>query len=73
MSEHQTDISDMQCWVFRMAQSKWKMPSAECAELFKKYDILGFLAECYDSLHLNGYACALHDVETLLHNRGVMV
>ena len=24
MSEHQIDIADMQCWVFRMAQSKWK-------------------------------------------------
>ncbi len=25
------------------------------------------------SLHLNSYACALDDVETLLHNQGVAV
>ena len=25
MSEYNIDIADMQCWVFRMAQSKWKM------------------------------------------------
>ncbi len=31
------------------------------------------IAECYDSLHLNSYACALADVETLLKNRGVTV
>ena len=28
MSERQLDIADMQCWVFRMAQSKWKCPPA---------------------------------------------
>ena len=41
MSERQRDIADMQCWVFHMAQSKWKMSPEDCAELFKKYDILG--------------------------------
>lgn len=71
MSEIEKDIADMQCWVFRMAQTKWNISSKECAELFKKYDVLGFLADCYDSLHLNSYACALADVETLLKNRGV--
>ena len=71
MSEYNIDIADMQCWVFRMALAKWNMSPSECAELFKKYDILGFISECYDILHLNGYACVLHDVETLLKNRGV--
>ena len=56
MSEYNIDIADMQCWVFRMAQSKWKMSPSDCAELFKKYDILGFISDCYDILHLNGYA-----------------
>ncbi len=73
MSAQEKDIADMQCWVFRMAQEQWNMQPAQCAELFRKYDILGFLAECYDILHLNGYNCALHDVETLLRNRGVAV
>ena len=73
MSEHDIDIADMQCWVFRMAQSKWNMSAADCSALFKKYDILGFISECYDILHINGYACVLNDVETLLRNRGVAV
>lgn len=55
MSGYNIDIADMQCWVFRMAQSKWKMSPSDCAELFKKYDILGFIADCYDILHLNSY------------------
>lgn len=73
MSERELDIADMQCWVFRMAQSKWNIPSSACAELFKKYDILGFISECYDILHLNGYNCVLQDVETLLKNKGVTI
>lgn len=73
MSEREIDVADMQCWVFHMAQAKWKIPAADCAALFRKYDVLGFISECYDSLHLNGYACVLHDVETLLKKRGVAV
>ena len=71
MSERELDIADMQCWVFRLAQTKWKMSSKACAELFKKYDVFGFINDCYDSLHLNSYACALADVEILLKNRWV--
>jgi hypothetical protein len=73
MSKEQLDIADMQCWVFRMAQSKWHLSGQECAALFRKYDILGFIADCYDSLHLNSYACVLNDIETLLKNRGETV
>ena len=73
MNERQLNIADMQCWVFRMAQSKWNLSSSDCAELFKKYDVLGFVSECYDILHLNSYSCVLHDVEILLKNRGVSV
>lgn len=73
MSERQLNIADMQCWVFRMAQSKWNMSAADYSELLKKYNILGFISECYDSLHLNSYACVVDDIKTLLKNRGVTV
>lgn len=73
VSEHEIDIADMQCWVFRMAQKKWKMPAESCAALFEKYDVLGFISECYGLLHLNSYNCALNDVETLLRNRGAEI
>ena len=63
MSERQKDIADMQCWVFRMAQSKWKMTAKECAELFK----------CYDLLHVSSYNNALEDVEDILRANGVNV
>lgn len=73
MNEYNIDITDMQCWVFRMAQTRWKISAKDCTELFKKYNILGFISDCYDILHLNSYECALNDVETLLKNRGVII
>lgn len=36
MSERDIDISDMQCWVFRMAQKRWKKSLVECAAIFEK-------------------------------------
>ena len=73
MSERQRNIADMQCWVFRMAQLKWHMTPKECTKLFKKYDILGYISECYELLHVSSYSCALEDVEDILKANGVNV
>ena len=73
MSQNQIDIADMQCWVFRMVQTKWNLSPSECVKIFKQYDIFGFIAKCYDILHLSSYQCALDDVEEMLRNRGVIV
>ena len=51
MSEHDIDIADMQCWVFRMAQSKWKKTPEACSKIFQDSDVFGFIASCYDILH----------------------
>ena len=63
----------MQCWVFRLAQSKWKKTPQEIAVLFKQFDIFGFIADCYDTLHLNSYQCVLRDIEEMLERKGVIV
>lgn len=73
LNAEKVNVTDMQCHVFRMAEKKWKIPPEECAEIFREYDIFGFIDDCYDSLHLNSYQCALDDVETLLRNRGVNI
>ena len=73
MSQEQIGIADMQCWVFRMAQVKWKMSASDCARLFEKYGILSFIDECYGILHLSSYSCALDDVERLLASKGVLI
>ena len=73
MTQKQINIADMQCRVFRMAQKKWNMTAQQCSDIFKKYQILDFIEECYDILCLNSYQCVLNDVEELLHNQGAAV
>ena len=73
LSQQQIGIADMQCWVFRKAQTKWNISPSECAHLFKKYDLFGFIAECYELLHVSSYQRALDDVEDILHRKGVIV
>ena len=65
-SQDQTGIADMQCWVFRKAQVKWHKTPAECADIFAQYDLLGFIAECYELLHVSSYNHALNEVEEVL-------
>ncbi len=73
MSERQFEIADMQCWVFRNAQTKWNMSSKDCSNLFKKYDLLGFISDCYELLHVSSYDCAIEDIEDILKSNGVNV
>ena len=73
LSQEQIGIADMQCWVFRKAQRKWNISPSQCAQLFRKYDLFGFIAECYDLLHVSSYERALDDVEDILHRKGVSV
>ena len=53
MEQRQIDIADMQCRVFNMAQTKWNITSSECADIFKKYYLLGFISEYYELLHVS--------------------
>lgn len=73
MGGENIDIEDMQCWVFHIAQTSWKVSVKYCANLFKKYDIWGFIEECYDILHLKSYNCVVNDIEILLKNKGVVI
>lgn len=66
MEQRQIDIADMQCRVFNMAQTKWNITPSECADIFKKSDLLGFNSECYELLYVRSCKCALDDIEQIL-------
>ena len=73
MSQEQINISHMQCWLFRLAQSKWNLTPEQTTSLFKQFDIFGYITDCYDVLHLSSYHHALKDIEALLAQKGVIV
>ena len=73
MSQDQIGIADMQCWVFRKAQKRWNMTPDQCAKVFEKYDLLGYISDCYGLLHVSSYQRALEDIEEILRLKGVEV
>ena len=73
MTEREIDIADMQCWVFRIAQTRWHISPIECAELFKKYDILGYISECYNLLCTYSYYHVVDDADLILASHNVFI
>lgn len=73
MPNNQSNISHMQCWLFRLAQSKWELTPADTIALFKRFGIFEYISDCYDILHLSSYHHALNDIEMLLAHNGITV
>ena len=72
MSREQ-EINHLKCWLFRNATLRWNKSPSETAELFKKYSLYKFVADCYDILHVSSYECALDELERVLNANGVKV
>ncbi len=72
-SQTQIGIADMQCWVIRKAQEKWNMTPRECVKIFRQYNLLEFISECYELLHVSSYQHALEDIEDILKRNGVVL
>ena len=73
MTQEQINISHMQCWVFRLAQSKWNITPAETVSLFKQHDIFSFIEDCYDILKTSSYSHALSCIEKILTQKGALL
>ncbi|MFA6938369.1 MAG: DUF3791 domain-containing protein [Treponema sp.] len=67
------DKEDMQCAVFRLAQKNWNISSKKCSELFKQYNVLNYISECYGILHLSSYDNALNEIEIMMRNKGAKI
>lgn len=68
MNRREVAIADMQCWVFRHAQREWNLSPAECSVVFRKYDLLGFISQCYDSLCDRSYQSVLSEAKEILQS-----
>lgn len=62
------DLYQIQVRLFRLAQLKWNISAAKCSELFKKYNIYGYIEACYDFFHVQGDEASLSDIEKYLEN-----
>lgn len=73
MNQTQFNISHMQCWLFRLAQSRWDLTPDDTVAQFKRFGIMDYIADCYDTLHLSEYHHVLRNIETMLDRKGITV
>ena len=50
MSPRQSDIADMKCWLLRLAQKHWRMPTVRVAQLFSEAGVYDYVTELYELL-----------------------
>ncbi|WP_296028679.1 DUF3791 domain-containing protein [uncultured Treponema sp.] len=62
------DLYQIQGRLFRLAQLKWNISASKCSEIFKKYDIYGYIEACYELFHVQGDEASISDIEKYLEN-----
>ena len=65
------EILNMQVRIFRKFGARHHTAPKETLAIFEEFDILGFISECYELLHVSGDECVLDDIDEILHSQGV--
>lgn len=59
--------------LFRLAVERWHLSRQECASLFRKYDIFGYIADAYEEFHEQGDEANMEDIEAYLAAKGAII
>lgn len=68
-----SDINDMKCWAFRLAQKKWNIDAKKCSIIFDENKLYDIIEKGYDYLHLSSYENVVNELEIILKNRGINI
>ena len=59
--------------VLRMASERFNLSLKETAQLFKKFDVLRYIRECFGIFHVEGDEAVFDDVKGYLKIKGAAV
>ena len=65
------EVLFMEMRIFSEYCNIMKIDPKQANRLFNQYHIWEYIESCYDSLHLNGDACVMDDVQTIIEKKGV--
>ena len=65
------EILDMQVRIFRKYGARHNISPNMTLAVFQRFDILGFISECYDSRHVSGDECVLNDIDEIVNGGGI--
>ena len=60
----------LQVRLYRMLQIRLGLSPVECKEVFDKYGLFDYIAECYEEYHMQGDAANYADVLEYLKGQG---
>lgn len=60
---------EFKVFCFEAYRAEKKLTGYQAMELFKKYDILKYLGECYDVLHSTGRQYIIEDIDLFIKAR----
>lgn len=60
---------EFKVFCFEAYRAEKKLTGYQAMELFKKYDILKYLGECYDVLHSTGRQYIIEDIDLFINAR----
>lgn len=63
MPNEELDIGGMQCLLFNIAQKKWNVNAAKCADIFERNHVLEFIRDCHNAITIS----AIPDDEKEVH------
>ena len=69
MNESQ-QILYMQVRIFRMFVERFSLSFQKCAEIFKSFDVLQYIEDCYGIFHVQGDEANFDDVKSYLDRQG---
>ncbi len=69
MSE-KLQILYMQARIVRLASEEWNITIKKVNELFRKYNVYHFIADCWGLFHVEGDLAVLEDIKSYLIAKG---
>ncbi|MDY6285043.1 MAG: DUF3791 domain-containing protein [Hallerella sp.] len=71
--DEKRQILFMQIRILRMASERFHLSLKETAELFKKFEVLRYIRECFGIFHVEGDEAVFDDVKSYLKIKGAAV
>lgn len=70
VTDRKEDTFMLQVRLYRMLQNRLGLTSAECNDVFDKYGLFDYIAQCYEEYHMQGDEANYADLLEYLRRQG---
>ena len=70
VTDRREDTFMLQVRLYRMLQNRLGLSSAECNDVFDKYGVFDYIAQCYEEYHMQGDEANDADLLEYLRRQG---